>query len=311
MEKRRIGSLEVSVVGIGCNNFGRVVDEAKTAEVVSAALDAGVTFFDTADLYGDGLSEEYLGRAIRGRHSQVVIGTKFGMMPPPPGVKPASAIWTTRSCESSLRRLGTDHIDLFMLHQPDPATSMTETLGALDALVKDGKVIDVGCSNFTIEQIAEAVAGAKSLGVRGFVSVQNECSLVHRDDLDSVLPECVARGIAYLPYFPLASGLLTGKYRRDAEPPEGTRFARATPERRARFYNNENFDLIDRLSRFAADHGRTLHELALSWLASLPGVASVIPGATSAAQVRANTKAAVAWKLSPSASAHLRTLYNS
>lgn len=308
---RKIGSLMVSVAGIGCNNFGRIVDEKRTADVVSAALDAGVTFFDTADLYGEGLSEQFLGRALKRRRNGVVIGTKFGMMSPPPGVNAGSAEWTARSCENSLRRLGTDHIDLLMLHQPDPATPIAETLGALGALVAAGKVIEIGCSNFTVEQLAEAATAAKSLGVPGFVSVQNECSLVHRDDLDGVIPECASRGIAYLPFFPLASGLLTGKYRRDAEPAEGTRLARATPERRARYFNDRNFDLIDRLSRFAADHGHTLHELALSWLASLPSVAAVIPGATSVAQVQANSKAAIAWNLSPAELAEVKALSES
>ena len=299
MKTRTIGSLEVSVAGIGCNNFGRVIDERRTVEVVAAALDAGVTFFDTADIYGDGLSEEYLGRALGAHRREVAIGTKFGMLAPPPGVGPGSAEWATRSCENSLRRLRTDHIDLFMLHQPDPATPVAETLGALRALVAAGKAIEVGCSNVTLARIGEASAAAASLGAPGFVSVQNECSLVHQDDLDEVIPRCASDGVAYLPFFPLASGLLTGKYRRDAEPAEGTRLARATPERRARYFNEANFDLIDRLSRFAARHGHTLHELALSWLASLPGVATVIPGATSAEQAQANSKAVIAWTLSP------------
>jgi aryl-alcohol dehydrogenase-like predicted oxidoreductase len=299
MKRRRIGSLEVSVAGLGCNNFGRVIDAAKTAEVVAAALDSGVTFFDTADLYADGLSEEYLGRALGAHRKSVTVVSKFGMMAPPPGTKPASAAWAARSCEGSLRRLGTDWIDLYLLHQPDPSTPIAETLGALGALVKAGKVREIGCSNFSIEQLAEAADAAKALGVPEFVCVQNECSLVHRDDALSVIPECASRGIAYLPFFPLASGLLTGKYERDAEPPEGTRFARATPERRARYFNDATFAIVDRAARFAADHGHTLHELALSWLASLPGVASVIPGATTASQVRTNSKAAMAWELSP------------
>ena len=233
------------------------------------------------------------------------------MMAPPPGIQPGSAAWAARSCEQSLRRLGTDYIDLYMLHQPDPDTPIAETLRALGALVSSGKVREVGCSNFNVAQIAEAAEAARSLGTPGFVSVQNECSLVRRDDLETVIPECATRGIAYLPFFPLASGLLTGKYRRGAEPPEGTRFARSTPERRARFFNDESFDLADRLGRFAADHGHTLHELALSWLASLPAVAAVIPGATSPAQARANAQAATAWELTASEMAEVERLVES
>jgi len=298
MKRRKIGSVEVSIAGVGCNNFGRVIDASKTAEVVAAALDEGVTLFDTADLYGDGLSEEYLGRALQGRRDDAVIATKFGMMAPPAGLNPGSAEWTVRACENSLRRLGTDRIDLYILHQPDPATPVVETLRALGGLVSAGKVREIGCSNFTVPQLVEASKAAGGLGMKGFASVQNECSLVHADDLEDVIPECVSLGMAYTPFFPLASGLLTGKYSRSAEPPEGTRLARATPERRSRYANDRNFDLVERLGRFAGARGHTLHELALSWLASLPAVAAVIPGATSAAQARQNAKATVAWTLS-------------
>src|SRR5262245_46580293 len=225
MKTRKIGGLDVSVSGLGCNNFGRVLDAPRTAGVVAAALDAGVTFFDTADLYGEGLSEEFLGRALRGKRDRAVIATKFGMMAPPEGIRPGSAEWTARSCEGSLKRLGTDRIDLYILHRPDPATPIRETLQALGALVSAGKVREIGGSNFTVAQIAEAAEAAKGLGMKGFVGVQNECSLVHTDDLETVIPECAARGIAYTPFFPLASGLLTGKYLKDAAPPEGTRLS--------------------------------------------------------------------------------------
>jgi aryl-alcohol dehydrogenase-like predicted oxidoreductase len=308
MKKRMIGSLEVSIAGLGCNNFGRVIDAAKTAEVVAAALDEGVTLFDTADLYGDGLSEEYLGRALRGRRGDAVIATKFGMMAPPDGLKPGSAEWTARACENSLRRLGTDRIDLYILHQPDPATPIAETLQALGALVSSGKVREIGCSNFTVPQVAEASKAAAAHGMKGFASVQNECSLVHADDLEDMIPDCVSREIAYVPFFPLASGVLTGKYRRGVDPPEGTRLARAAPDRRSRYANDRNFDLAERLERFAGDRGHTLHELALSWLASLPAVAAVIPGATSAAQARQNARATAAWALSPEEMAEVKAL---
>jgi len=308
MKTRRIGSLEVTVAGVGCNNFGRVIDAPQTEKVVSAALDAGATFFDTADLYGEGSSEEYLGRALRGRRDRAVIATKFGMMAPPEGVKPGSAEWATSSCEKSLERLGTDFIDLFILHQPDPTTAIGETLFALGKLVSAGKVREIGCSNFSVAQIEEASEAARAAGMHGFASVQNECSLVHTDDLDTVIPACVAHDMAYVPFFPLASGVLTGKYRRAAEPPEGTRLARATPERRSRYANDRNFDLAERLERFAADHGHSLHELALSWLASLPAVAAVIPGATSPEQVRANTAATMAWELGQEELAQVRSI---
>lgn len=297
MKTRKIGALDVSVSGLGCNNFGRVTDAAKTSLIVDAALDAGVNFFDTADLYSEGVSEEYLGRALKGRRERAVIATKFGMMAPPEGLRPASAAWVARACEASLKRLGTDRIDFYILHQPDPSTPIVETLQAMNELVAAGKVREIGCSNFTVPLIEEAAAAAKKLGGNGFASVQNECSLVHTDDLETVIPACRERGIAYVPFFPLASGVLTGKYRRGVEPPEGTRLARAAPDRRTRFANDAIFTRVERLERFARDHGHTLHELALSWLASLPGVGAVIPGATSPEQARQNALATVAWTL--------------
>jgi aryl-alcohol dehydrogenase-like predicted oxidoreductase len=308
MKTRTIGSLDVSLAGLGCNNFGRVLDEKGADGVVGAAIDAGVTYFDTADLYGDGLSEEFLGKALGAQRKGVVVGTKFGMMAPPPGVRPASAEWTTRSCEGSLRRLRTDYIDLYILHQPDPATPIGETLGALAGLVKAGKVREIGGSNMSVEQIEEAASAAASLGVPGFASVQNECSLVHRDDLDTVVPLCERKQIAYQPFFPLGSGILTGKYRREEEPSPEHRLGRAAPERRSRFLSDANFDLAERLERFAAGHGLSLLDLSLSWLASLPAVATVFPGATTPDQVRLNARAVQAWEMSRDDLAEVRLL---
>jgi aryl-alcohol dehydrogenase-like predicted oxidoreductase len=266
METRRIGDLEVSVAGLGCNNFGMRVDEARSHAVVHAALDAGITCFDTADLYGGaGTSEEYLGRALGSRSDDVVITTKFGMLQPPDGLTGGSPEWVPRAAEDSLRRLGTDHIDLYVLHQPDPDTAIGDTLEALDALVMAGKVREIGCSNFTSAQIDDAAAAAAERGVRPFVNVQNEYSLLQRRPERNVIPAVQRYGMTLTPYFPLASGLLTGKYRLDA-------LARA--------------------------HGHTLHELALSWLASNPIVATVIAGATIPEQVRANVAATLAWPVS-------------
>ena len=212
MQTRRIGALEVSVVGLGCNSFGRRLDTAATAHVVHAALDAGINFLDTADVYGGTRSEEYLGRALAGRRDQVVLATKFGMAVDEQrrGARPE---YVRRALEDSLRRLMTDRIDLYQLHQPDPEVPIGDTLTALDELVQAGKVREIGCSNFSAEQLREAHAAARA-GAARFVSVQNEYSLLHREPEREVLAECERLGLAFIPYFPLASGLLSGKYRR-------------------------------------------------------------------------------------------------
>ncbi|HKY99178.1 MAG TPA: aldo/keto reductase [Gemmatimonadaceae bacterium] len=212
MQKRRIGRLDVSVVGIGCNNFGRRLDEKATAKVVNAALDEGINFFDTADTYGSTKSEEFLGRALGKRREDVIIATKFGMKVDAER-KGARPEYVKRAAEDSLRRLGTSYIDLYQLHTPDETVPIADTLGALDELVKAGKVREIGCSNFTADELHEADACAKP-GAARFVSVQNEYSLLHREPEESVLRECAALGIAFIPYFPLANGLLTGKYRK-------------------------------------------------------------------------------------------------
>ena len=299
METRHIGELTVSVAGLGCNNFGGRIDEAQTKAVVDAALDAGVTFFDTADLYGGGgASEELLGGARGGRRDEAVIATKFGMLTPPDGLTGGSPAWVGRAADDSLRRLGTDRIDLYLLHQPDPETPIGDTLEAMHALVTAGKVRELGSSNFTAEQIDEAAAAASERGLRPFVTVQNEYSLLKRDPEPEVIAACERHTMTLTPYFPLASGLLTGKYRRGVAPPTGTRLAGMPADRVDRFLGGRRMDVVEGLTEFAAAHGHTLHELALSWLASNPIVPSVIAGATKPEQVRANAAATTAWALS-------------
>ncbi len=291
---RRIGSLEVSAAGLGCNNFGMRIDEDASQAVVDAAIDAGINFFDTADLYGGVKSEEFLGRALGSRRDDVVVATKFGMLKPPEnsGLTGGSPVWVAQACNDSLRRLGTDRIDLYWLHAPDAKTPIGDTLEALDALVQAGKVREIGCSNFSATQLDEADATAKERGVRPFATVQNDYSLLQREPEKEVLPACARLGIAFVPYFPLASGLLTGKYKRGEAAPEGTRLAQwGVPP-------DERFDVVEKLETFAASHGHTIHELALSWLAMKPTVASVIAGATKPEQVRTNVAATTAWELS-------------
>ena len=293
MELRRIGELEVSVAGLGCNNFGMRIDEEATRAVVDAAIDAGVNFFDTADLYGATLSEEMLGRALGSRRDDVVIATKFGMLKPPEdsGLTGGHPEWVARACEDSLRRLGTDCIDLYWLHAPDPDTPVGDTLEALDRLVRDGKVRELGCSNFSAAQLDEAAEVAKERAIRPFATVQNDYSLLQREPEKEVLGACARLNMSFVPYFPLASGLLTGKYKRGEAPPEGTRLAQwGAP-------SDDRFDVVERLDALACAHGHTLHELALSWLAGKPEVASVIAGATKPEQVRANATATLAWQL--------------
>ena len=293
MERRRIGSLTVSVVGLGCNNFGWRLDEAASAAVIHAALDAGINFFDTADIYGKTQSEQFVGRALGPRRDQVVVATKFGM-PVDEKRRGARPEYVRQAIEDSLRRLGTDRIDLYQIHQPDPTVPIADTLGALDGLVKAGKVREIGCSNFSADQLREAEAAVRP-GAARFVSVQNEYSLLHREPEREVIPACEKLGIAFIPYFPLASGLLTGKYRRGQAPPQGTRLAPG-----GRFQdtlNEKNLAIVESLITFAESRGHTLLELAMSWLAMQPTVASVIAGATSPQQVRANA-AAAGWRLS-------------
>ena len=295
MEMRSIGSVPVPISGIGCNNFGRRIDEDRTREVIDAAFEVGATLFDTADLYGDTKSEEYLGRHLAGRRDRAVIVSKFGMRTPPDGMTGGDPRWVRRACEESLSRLATDHLDVYLLHQPDDQTPIEDTLSAMSALVDEGKVLEIGCSNFSSKQLDESEDAAKELGVHRFVTVQNEFSLLVREPRDEVLPACRRLGIGFMPYFPLASGLLTGKYRRGEPPPAGSRLA--GPGGWDEFMTDERFELVERLVSFAASHGHTILELAMSWLASQSEIATVIAGATSAEQVRANAAAVEAWTL--------------
>ena len=293
MEKRRIGSLEASVVGLGCNNFGWRIDADASKAVVDTAIEAGVNFFDTADVYGEGRSEEFLGRALGPRRRDVLIATKFGikMGEGRQGAKPE---YVRRACEDSLRRLGTDHIDLYQIHKPDPETPIADTLGALDQLVKTGKVREIGCSNFSGEQLREAAAVVKP-GAARFISVQNEYSLLKRDPERDVIPECLHLGIGFIPYFPLANGLLTGKYRRGEPLPKGSR---ADAGFGPKVFTDENLAVVEALIEFAESRGHTILELAISWLASRPAAASVIAGAKTPQQIKENA-AAAGWKLGP------------
>lgn len=288
MEYRALGKsgLRVSVAGLGCNNFGMRLDEDRTREVLFAALDAGINFFDTARMYGGGKSEEFMGRVLKGRRDEYVLATKFGNRP---GDKESfsSRHHMMKSVEISLRALDTDHIDLLQLHYPDLRTPIEETLSALTALVQQGKVRYIGCSNFTGWQVADAAWSARCNHFEPFISVQNEWSLLNRSIEPEVVPASEHFGLSVLPYFPLASGLLTGKVRRGEQPPEGSRLA--TPYFGS-VLTDENFTRLERLEQWAIEHGRTMTEVALSWLASQPVVGSVIAGASSAEQVKANAE---------------------
>ena len=291
LEIRAIGSLQVTVVGLGCNNFGWRIDDQASSEVVDAAVAAGINFFDTADVYGEGRSEEFLGRALGARRREVVIATKFGskMDEQRQGARPD---YIRRAVEDSLRRLKTDYIDLYQIHRPDPQTPITDTLGALDDLVKAGKVREIGCSNFSAQQLREA-AEAVPAGAARFVSVQNHYSLYQREPETEVLPECVRQGIAFIPYFPLENGLLTGKYRPGGPLPSGSRGETGWGPK---VFTEHNLQWAERLRQLADRHGHTLLQLAVSWLAAQPAVASVIAGAKTPEQVRENA-AAASWKL--------------
>jgi len=287
-----IGELRVSRVGLGCNNFGRRVDREGTRAVVEAALDAGITFFDTADIYGDGDSERFLGEILEGRRERVVLATKFGMGPGGGG----SRDYVRRAIDASLERLRTDYVDLFYYHRPDGVTPLSETMSALSELVEEGRVREIGVSNVDATQLAEAAAATR------VAAVQNEYSLLNRAAEADVLPLCRKLGIGFVPYFPLAHGLLTGKYRRDEPPPAGSRLE-GDDDRRS----DEKLERVERLEAFAVERGRTLLELAIGATASEPAVASVIAGATKPEQVRANA-AAGEWEPSAAERDALRRL---
>ena len=282
------GGPEVSVVGLGTNNFGRRCDYEQTLAVIDAALDGGVTLLDTADIYGQGLSEEYIGRALEGRRDQVVIATKFGSaMDERPEERRGTPDYIRWAVEGSLRRLRTDVIDVYQMHEPDPVTPILETLGALNDLVADGKVRWIGSSNFSADQIEAAEEVSRGAGFHRFVSAQNHYSLVEREPEDEVLPLCEKLGIGFLPFFPLASGLLTGKYKRGEEATEGRLAGREIPD--------ERWDRVEALQSYADARRISLLDVAVGGLLAMPAVTSVIAGATKPEQVRANA-AAGAWE---------------
>ncbi len=297
METRRIGELGVSVVGLGCNNFGMRIDADATQGVVDAALDAGITYFDTAEVYGAGMSEEYLGRALGRRRDQVVVATKWGSpVSLQDGERGGDPTRIRASLEASLSRLGTDRIDHYQLHRPDPDTPAEETLGCLAELRAEGKIREIGCSGFSAAQLENAHRAAASVGVPPYASVQNHYSVLTRDpEHDGVFDLCDRLGTAFVPYFPLESGLLTGKYRAGTERPPGSRLV-AWGDRARQFIDDDKLAVVERLIRWCAERDHELLDLAMSWHASHPLVASVIAGATTADQVRANVSAST-WRL--------------
>jgi aryl-alcohol dehydrogenase-like predicted oxidoreductase len=284
-------------VGLGCSNFGKRCDGETAAGIVRAALDAGINFFDIADVYGEGTAESLLARGLEGRRDEAFVATKFGHAtkdardPSKHGGHPENVI---RSAEASLRALRTDRIDLFQLHEPDPDVPVAETLGALQTLVDQGKVRWIGCSNMSLAQVEEAHAAAEERGVRPFDTVQNEYSLLVRDAEQDMLPYCRQNGLRFIPFFPLASGVLTGKYRMDERVPEGSRVARMKPDKLFRFFTPRALDLVESLVEVGESSGRSVLELALGFHLAEPAVLSVISGAMSPEQVRSNVAAAEA-----------------
>ena len=300
MEIRNLGQsgLRVSAIGLGCNNFGGRIGLEETSAVLHKALDLGITLFDTSDTYGDrGGSETLMGQILGHDRQRIVLATKFANPMDDVGVKVGAARrYIMSAVEDSLRRLRTDWIDLYQVHSPDPLTPIEETLRALDDLIRQGKVRYIGCSNFPAWQMVEAQWTARANGLNAFVSCQDEYSLVHRAPEADLMPAMRKYGLGLLPYFPLASGLLTGKYRRNAPMPPGTRLANA--DRLAnRYLNERNWQISEHLGDYAAAHGRTMLELAFSWLLAQAPVASVIAGATKPEQLEQNVKAG-SWKLS-------------
>jgi aryl-alcohol dehydrogenase-like predicted oxidoreductase len=299
MEIRNLGGsgLRVSVVGLGCNNFGQRLDVEGTRKVIHKAIDVGITLFDTADIYGNrGGSETAMGEVLGDRRKDIVLASKFAMQMDEEGVKKgASRRYIMKAVEDSLKRLRTDYIDLYQQHTYDPLTPIEETLRALQDLVTQGKVRYIGCSNLPAWRVAEAALTAKAINVTPFSSIQDEYSLVVRDIEKELQPVAKAYNLGILPYFPLASGLLTGKYAGASEAPAGTRFA-LVPRLRDRYVNEKNIGIVEKLKAFASERGHTMLELAFSWLASRDQVSSVIAGATKPEQVEQNIKAA-AWKL--------------
>ena len=300
MKYRNLGSsgLEVSEVGLGCNNFGRRWDFDRAKPIVAAALDNGVNFLDTADVYSDGASESIIGKALRGIRDQVVIGTKFsGAMGTGPNSSGGSRKYVIDALDASLKRLQTDYVDLYQMHGPDRATPIDETLRALDDMVTAGKVRYIGCSNFPSWEIVDAMWTSRTERLAHFVSCQPPYNILDRGIEAEILPACRRYGLGILPYYPLASGFLTGKYGQGDAPPEGTRL-HFFPNIAERHLNEEKFATLGRLQDFAGHRGHSTLELAIAWLLANPQVSSVISGASTAEQVRQNVVAAE-WRLTP------------
>lgn len=293
LARRHLGDVgpQVSVVGLGTNSFGSRMPDAAVGRVVGAALDAGINLFDTADIYGRGESERLLGRALRGRRDQALIATKFGMLRAgeDPSQHRGSAAYIRESVEGSLRRLEVEVIDLYQMHEPDPATPIAESLGALDELVQEGKVRWIGCSNFPSWQVVDADWTARSLGLTAFVSAQDDYSLINRGAERDLLPALDHLGLGLLPYYPLARGILTGKYRRGQAPPPGSRASR--PSYSDMLEDRGQFTLVEALERFASERGLSLLQVVIGALLRWPQVGSVIAGATQPEQVVANARA--------------------
>ena len=289
VERRSIGSLQVSALGLGTNSFGTVLDERGSAAVLDAALDHGINFIDTADVYGEGSSEEIIGRWLEGRRNDVVIATKFGVAfrEFSGGAKPE---YVRSALTRSLQRLRTDWIDLYILHRPDSGTPLEETLWVLDDICREGLVREIGCSGFTLDQL-EAALSAVAPDRRGFVNLQNELSLLKRDDEAAILPFCADHGIGYVPYMPLAKGLQTGKYSLGEEPAPNTRLAKLPEVQLVPLLQERNFEIVARLAEFADRRHVPLAEVALSWLLTRPAMASVITGASKSSQIAANVAA--------------------
>ncbi len=312
MQLRQLGSsdLRVSVIGVGCMNFGPMCDQAATDAIVAAAFDLGVNFFDVADIYGGGMNraEAMLGKALGSRRREVIIATKFGAKLGGGGGAAAgggSAEYIAKAVEASLTALGTDCIDLYQHHFPDPGTPVEETLQALDKLVRQGKVRHIGCSNYTAAQVTAAGEVSSRLKLTPFVAAQNRYSLLTRDIEQHLVPVCLANGIGILPYFPLESGLLSGKYRKGQPLPEGSRFAKWRGG--GAFASEARYEIVEKLAAWGESRGRTVLDLAIGWLAAQPGVASVIAGVTRPGQLAENV-AAGSWEPGPEQLAAIRAI---
>ena len=308
MELRPLGSLQVSVVGLGCNNFGMTIDAAATKGVVDAAIDAGINYFDTAESYGQGQSEEFLGQALGSRRGDVLVASKWGhTVSLKEGDRGGDPAVVRRSLEATLQRLGTDYVDHYQLHRPDPATPVEETLGALEDLRAEGKVREIGITHFTAAEVDGAAAAAQRSGRAPFPSLQNHYSLLTRaPETDGVLEACARHDLVFVPYFPLESGLLTGKYRQGEDRPADSRLSR-WGKRADAFIDDDKLATVARLGGWCEGKGHTLLELAMSWLVTNPQIATVIAGATRPEQVLANV-AAAGWALTAAERAEVDAL---